>query len=1391
MFHVNTSFSYQQELFNFSPKETYYNPELEELSATKEDEEDCIPLSDRGLYFPPKNKKEEIAVTSEPVQNSSPPRRVSGKAIAEKGITHCGIGGSVDNKQAVKALTLLGYKRGDSTTVALQPPPNQELSGWPSYTIKLNFDCDNFSITKNSDGSTKEDGLGFLTYMSRLGWQVHWLPNSHLGGTGRDKLQQLNALYWEIDDSPYDYQWKVIEKLTTLGLEPTMVASSGGRSLHCYLAIEPLEPTPENKNRWLTTERLLIAVTNGDSAVATINHSLRLPGFIRHGKKPQQISHLSNKTYTLEQVENLLLQALPYGMSEDRWHDYKNDKGVLSIPETELPSVVKRATIQPKKVVNLSLSDNGYYQALTTAIEKINEAATVDDFTDLGFIPGKGKSGSCPLHGKTNKGTSAALSTYNGSLVFGCFKCQEHGLTYTALKARLETGKPYWEGKLFVERVEQLCNQFGVMLPDRVDQSVARTTPETTPETNKPTVVKTGKTVETRPNQTVIDGKIYPGLVKELPPADITVIATPMGSGKTRVAAREYREMADAQNVPFVYLSMLISLAASASEVISIAEAKDYSWGDTHVAGCIHSFRESSGLGARLLPILDECIWSGRKPIIFIDEIKAVIERLFCTDTNLLNERREIIDTLIKYLPFCQLVVADAQADDFTINLLKQIIEYGSYREKEVSTHWVVSETPTKLKQVYVFPLTNADLKKTKPGTPLRLLIDQVKRDRGFHLLNLTGQQVTSKTGVNSTRVVQKVLARKGIKALVIDRETVSEGGLAGDFMRNPTGVAHHAKKLGYQVIIASPIMKTGVSIDDLDPKKPLLDGVWSLEMGLSAPDMVAQNQIRCRNLTVPRYLFIANTGFNFIGNRSTKPELVKHDESVAAQKIWDLYQYQLQSDADQAVTHFLLDAHCEIAARINREMFDYRNEVMKRINELAETVSFELPDQDGFNTLALSGDEITEMQKEEYQEVLAAEHQAICDAREINQEEYQELKKEKSLTREDGRIIKKYEIERTTGTKINPEHVHNAETGFYRALTNYYRAGKGFLFQDLKDKSKLSKAKNRDIVRENKTTNKPKADFNKMLLELGFEGLINEQSLTNSSTAVVSVVKKLLDMGLIREQERLVMSTDYTPLTAKKQELSVSKTAKKSIQEELKAVNATLKETREGLRTGKQLAIKQIKENYLESVRQVRALKLNKEERTVRLTGLREERDNQITQIRQETREIIDTTKKQVTDIISYKQELKFTLISKKQEVADVRERLTKKYETRTGYAFTGDLSLFLGEFTAQSHIEVIDKIIQSFGFKLVKVDRLNGERVYQVKSCYTDVDGNYICDPGEIHPNLLDHWYTRDLLSTVSDLLSNGDNRVKVTREELNFWLNSNDARLQPLISKIKSKN
>lgn len=1367
-------------------------------------------------------------------------------------ISSCVIFGSIDPKQSLSALRLLGYERNDVATIALQPPVQQELNGWPSYTIKLNFDCDNFSIRKNENGipsnSVKENGLGFLEYMIRNQWQVHWLPNQHVGGTGKARLKSLKSLYWEIDDANYSHQWKVIDRLTMVGLEPTLVVHSGGKSLHCYLSIEPLEPTTNNVNRWLTVERLLIAATGGDIAVATVNHSLRLPGFNRHGKKPQQITHVGGNKYSLDQVEKILLGLLPQGMSEDRWHDYrKYGKDVLELPENELPSVIERSHIAPKTPrYQSSVDGNDYFDALTKAVIKINESATIEDFTRLGFTPTKGRSGTCPLHGKTNKGQSAQLSTYNGSLVFGCFKCQEHGLTYTGLAARIETGKPYWEGRLFVERVETLAADFGVILPPKQAtgtnvlmepiEPIEPTVVEPM-ELEPSTVVEPSTMVE--PSTTYIDKFIPPGLVSSIPDTDVTVIAAPMGSGKTSVAAREYREMADSNGAPFLYLSMLTSLSAGASQTIDIMMGEDFiknpKTRGKHVAACIHSFRESSSLGKELFPALDRALFDSPqpvKPIIFIDEVKATLEGLFCTDNNLTNDRREIIDQLIKYLPFCKVVLADAQVDAFTVELIKKIIQYGSFGEREITSHWIRSTTNVSLDQVYFFPLTNVDLKKNKAGTTLKVLIDQVNKG-GMHLLNLTGQQVTSRTGVNSTKVVAKVLASKGIKTLVVDRETILEQGLAADFISNPTGTSHYLKSLGYQVIICSPVIKTGVSIRDIDPKNPVYQGVWTIASGLLNPDMVEQIQYRYRNESIPRYIMVSERGFNFLGNKSTKPELLKYKEQTLSDKLWELYRYHLYNDDDTTITHFLLDAHCAIAAKNNREMLNYRNEVIARISKIAKKVSYELLDDDGFNVLATSSKDITATQKETYKEVLEVEHQAVVDARTIDQKEYLELQKETSLGADDYRSIRKYELIQETGTEqIVPEQVHNQEMGFYNRFRGFYRATKGYELLATLDTQKLSKTRNRDIIRENRTTAKPKADISHAVISMGFGDVLGLQSLTNSTDKVVELINGVDSKGWINRRDMLFEVKDYSPLNQVKEVITTSKQHKKETIQHIKHAKASLKETREEERIIKSIKLEKIQQDYLEQVKVVRnnykaavkkindsmaidrrksqkeskieqlqyravikgindamAIEQLKSQKESQIEQLRVQKQSQIAKTKEMAKTVVNSAKTSVIELENEKTSIKEIINQEQVKLTETRKNLTKKYETRQVMVVQGELADLIGEVVVQSPIELVSKIATALGFKLVEIDRdKTGERVYTIMSGYQDLGGNYTTKPDDLHPHLMNHWYRRDMVRIVSRLLNEGqEDKEDVNMDNLDWWLSSGDARLTKFLETI----
>ena len=326
------------------------------------------------------------------------------------------------------------------------------------------------------------------------------------------------------------------------------------------------------------------------------------------------------------------------------------------------------------------------------------------------------------------------------------------------------------------------------------------------------------------------------------------------------------------------------------------------------------------------------------------------------------------------------------------------------------------------------------------------------------------------------------------------------------------------------------------------------------------------------------------------MGNKSTKPELIKYKEQTLSDKLWELYRYHLYSDDNTTITHFLLDAHCAIAAKNNREMLNYRNEVISRISKIAKKVSYKLLDDNGFNVLAASSKDITATQKETYKEVLKEEHQAVVDARTIDQKEYLELQKETSLSADDYRAIRKYELIQETGTeKIVPEQVHNQELGFYNRFRGFYKATKGYELLTTLDTQKLSKSRNRDIIRENRTTAKPKADLSRAVILMGFGDVLGLKSLTNSSDKVVDLVSKVESKGWIDRRDMMFLVDDYSPLNQVKEVITTQKQQKKEAVQSVKDAKASLRETREQETIMKFITLEKIQQDYLDQVKVVR----------------------------------------------------------------------------------------------------------------------------------------------------------------------------------------------------------
>jgi hypothetical protein len=105
---------------------------------------------------------------------------------------------------------------------------------------------------------------------ARAGRGVYVVIND--GGDRNSAIQSCRALFVEWDDQPIAWQGQAWREL---GLpEPTVIVSSGGRSLHCYWVLrEPLAPAA-----WRPLQRELIEKAQGDRSCCDLARVMRLPG---------------------------------------------------------------------------------------------------------------------------------------------------------------------------------------------------------------------------------------------------------------------------------------------------------------------------------------------------------------------------------------------------------------------------------------------------------------------------------------------------------------------------------------------------------------------------------------------------------------------------------------------------------------------------------------------------------------------------------------------------------------------------------------------------------------------------------------------------------------------------------------------------------------------------------------------------------------------------------------------------------------------------------------------------------------------------------------------------------------------------------------------------------
>jgi hypothetical protein len=131
------------------------------------------------------------------------------------------------------------------------------------------------------------------------------------GGVRDSDVVSLPAVFVEWDDRPMEWQLQAWQTLNLL--EPTVMVSTGGKSLHCYWVLqEPMEPSA-----WRVLQSRLIDYCKGDTQCKNPSRLMRLPGSIYFDKKTGEatgyctIISTADARYTAAEIEACLPAPAP------------------------------------------------------------------------------------------------------------------------------------------------------------------------------------------------------------------------------------------------------------------------------------------------------------------------------------------------------------------------------------------------------------------------------------------------------------------------------------------------------------------------------------------------------------------------------------------------------------------------------------------------------------------------------------------------------------------------------------------------------------------------------------------------------------------------------------------------------------------------------------------------------------------------------------------------------------------------------------------------------------------------------------------------------------------------------------------------------------------------
>lgn len=514
-------------------------------------------------------------------------------------------------------------------------------------------------------------------------------------------------------------------------------------------------------------------------------------------------------------------------------------------------------------------------------------------------------------------------------------------------------------------------------------------------------------------------------------PADAKLVAlkSPKGTGKTRWLESVVAG-AIARKQPVLVIGHRIRLVEELCQRFGLDYIRDLPKGKDRshepslkINGyglCIDSLHEKSQ--ARFNPHH----WSDA--LIILDEVEQVLwhglNSSTCRDNrvNILQNFKTLMQNVFEGEG--QIYISDADLSDVAIDYLLAL-GGEDVTPCVIENNWQADEQ------------SGYTLNHYADGTPKRLIKDLEEHIQagGKPFVCLSAQKLKSQWGTSTLEVYLKNQFPH-LKILRIDAESLADPkhpayGCMKDLNQTVTQ---------YDVVLASPAVETGISID----RQGHFTSVWGIAQGVQTVNSICQALSRVRE-NVPRYLWVAQYGFNNVGNGSTSiPALLTSSQQLTQTNIRLLQQsdFAALDDLDTGFQAESLLCWAKFAVRINAGMLNYREAVLAHLRQegqrLVAAPKTKTP-KSNEATPVQQANQLTEAINSIRDTNYQAECLAIAQAAPLSVEEYQSLRKKLVRSTTERYQLRKYELQKRYNLPITAQLVERDDDHWYQKLRRHY----------------------------------------------------------------------------------------------------------------------------------------------------------------------------------------------------------------------------------------------------------------------------------------------------------------------------------------------------------------